>query len=200
MTYRRSYLIDTLVRRWHDWSQHAKHIGVQTRSVLSRAGAEGISAKAARAESAYLHKRTGRTVGNGSLMHTAPMAFAYLDDEAALVEAARAVSELTHYDPGAGDACVVWCLAIRHAILTGELNIRIGLQHIDADRRELWAPRLDVAEASRPSDFTGNGWVVETLQGASLAITTTPVSHDDPVANCTQPRAGSRCDHRGRVP
>ena len=54
-------------------------------------------------------QRTGRTAGNGSLMRTAPVALAYLDDEAALVEAARAVSELTHYDPEAGDACVLWC-------------------------------------------------------------------------------------------
>ena len=112
-------------------------------------------------ESAALHKRTGRTAGNGSLMRTAPVALAYLDDEAALVEAARAVSELTHHDPEAGDACVLWCLAIRHAILTGVLDARIGLQHIDIDRRDLWASRLDVAEASQPSDFTNNGWVVE---------------------------------------
>ncbi len=61
-------------------------------------------------------------------MRTAPVALAYLDDEAALVEAARAVSELTHYDPEAGDACVLWCLAIRHAVLTGVLDARIGLQ------------------------------------------------------------------------
>ena len=80
---------------------------------------------------------TSRTAGNGSLMRTAPVALAYLDDEAALVEAARAVSELTHYDPEAGDACVLWCLAIRHAILTGLLDARIGLQHIDSDRRDL---------------------------------------------------------------
>ena len=65
-------------------------------------------------ESAALHKLTGRTAGNGSLMRTAPVALAYLDDEAALAEAARAVSELTHYDPEAGDACVLWCLAMRH--------------------------------------------------------------------------------------
>ena len=115
-------------------------------------------------------------------MRTAPVALAYLDDEAALVEAARAVSELTHYDPEAGDACVLWCLAIRHAILTGELDARIGLQHIDADRRDLWATRLDVAEASQPSDFTNNGWVVEALQGAWSAITTTPIPQDDPAS------------------
>jgi ADP-ribosyl-[dinitrogen reductase] hydrolase len=177
---RQEQALDAIVRRWHEWSQHAKDVGVQTRSVLSQAGRHGISAQKARAESAALHKLTGRTAGNGSLMRTAPLALAYLDDEAALVEAARAVSELTHYDPEAGDACVLWCLAIRHAILTGLLDARIGLQHIDIDRRDLWASRLEVAEASQPSDFTNNGWVVEALQGAWSAITTTPLPENDP--------------------
>jgi ADP-ribosyl-[dinitrogen reductase] hydrolase len=112
-------------------------------------------------------------------MRTAPLALAYLDDEAALVEAARAVSELTHYEPEAGDACVLWCCAIRHAILTGLLDARISPQHIDIDRRDLWASRLDVAECSVPSDFTNNGWVVEALQAAWSAIATTPVPQDD---------------------
>ena len=110
---------------------------MQTRSVLTRAGRHGITAQTARAESAALHNLTGRTAGNGSLMRTAPVALAYLDDEAALVQAARSVSELTHYDPEAGDACVLWCLAIRHAVLTGMLDVRIGLPHIDAERRDL---------------------------------------------------------------
>ncbi len=177
---REEQALDALVRRWHEWSLHAKDVGVQTRSVLSRAGRHGITAQTARTESAALHKLTGRTAGNGSLMRTAPLALAYLDDEAGLVEAARAVSALTHYDPEAGDACVLWCLAIRHAILTGLLDARIGLQHIDPDRREKWASRLDVAEESHPPDFTNNGWVVEALQGAWSAITTTPIPHDDP--------------------
>jgi ADP-ribosyl-[dinitrogen reductase] hydrolase len=172
--------LDAPVRRWHEWSMHAKDVGVQTRSVLSRAGRRGISAQTARTESAELHRVTGRTAGNGSLMRTAPLALAYLDDEAALVEAARAVSELTHWDPEAGDACVLWCLAIRHAVLTGLLDVRIGLQHIDPDRRDLWASRLELAEKSQPSDFTNNGWVIEALQGAWSAITTTPIPQDDP--------------------
>jgi ADP-ribosyl-[dinitrogen reductase] hydrolase len=177
---REEQALDALARRWHEWSQHAKDVGVQTRSVLSRAGAHGITARAARAESAELHKLTGRTAGNGSLMRTAPVALAYLEDEATLIEAARAVSELTHYDPEAGDACMLWCLAIRHAVLTGELHIRIGLRHIDPGRQELWATRLDAAESSRPSDFTNNGWLVEAPQAAWCAIATTPVPQDDP--------------------
>ena len=172
--------LDALTRRWHEWSKHAKDVGVQTRSVLSRAGQHGICAQTARAESAALHKLTGRTAGNGSLMRTAPVALAYVHDEPTLVEAARAVSELTHYDPEAGDACLPWCLAIRYAILTGVVDARIGLQHIDSDHRELWATRLDVAEASQPSDFANNGWVVEALQAAWSAIATTPIPQDDP--------------------
>ena len=128
-------------------------------------------------------------------MRTAPVALAYLDDEAALVEAARAVSELTHYDPDAGDACVLWCTAIRHAILTGKLDVRIGLGHIDIDRRDLWASRLDEAETSQPSAFAAkNGWVVAALQAAWSAIVTTPVPVEDPAVGgvpCRPPAAGA---------
>ena len=77
------------------------------------------------------------------------------------MEAARAVSELTHYDPEAGDACVLWCLAIRHAVLTGELDARIGLQHIDADRRETVGYRGWMSpkhHSLRTSRTTGGWW------------------------------------------
>ena len=175
--------LDYIVDRWHWWARNAKDVGVQTRSVLSAAGRRGISAQTAREESAALHERTGRTAGNGSLMRTAPVALAHLDDEQALVKTARAISELTHYDPDAGDACVLWCAAIRHAILTGELDARIGLGHIDVERRGLWASRLDEAEKSQPAAFAAkNGWVVAALQAAWSAIVTTPVPVEDPAA------------------
>ncbi|OBI49789.1 ribosylglycohydrolase [Mycobacterium kyorinense] len=174
---------DYIVERWHWWAKSAKDIGAQTSSVLSAAGRRGISARTAREESAALHKRTGHTAGNGSLMRTAPVALAYLDDETALVEAARAISELTHYDPDAGDACVLWCTAIRHAIVTGQLDARIGLHHIGNDRRDLWVSRLDEAETSKPSAFTAdNGWVVAALQAAWSAIVSTPIPVDDPAS------------------
>ena len=127
--------LDALTRRWHEWSLDAKDVGVQTRSVLSRAGRQGISALTAREESARLHNLTGRPAGNGSLMRPAPLALAYLDVELGLVDAAPTLSELTHYDPEAGDACVLWFLAIRHAVLTGELNVRIGRTTPQSDAR-----------------------------------------------------------------
>ena len=185
---REGHALDAILTRWHEWMHDAKDVGIQTSSVLRTAARQGLSAQTARAASAALHQHTGRT-GNGSLMRTAPVALAYLDDEMALAEAARAVSELTHYDPDAGDACVLWSFAIRHAILTGALDARIGLDHIDADRREKWASLLDVAEKSRPADFPNNGWVVEALQAAWSAITTTPIPTDDPA------RGVFRVDH-----
>jgi ADP-ribosyl-[dinitrogen reductase] hydrolase len=174
---------DYLADRWSFWAQTAKDIGVQTSSVLSAAKDRGISARTVRAESEALHKSSGHTAGNGSLMRTAPVALAYLDDEDALIEAARAVSELTHFDPEAGDACVLWCVAIRHAILTGEIDVRRGLDRIPGDRRALWTSRLDDAESSQPSDFAPkNGWVVAALQAAWSAIVNTAVPVDDPTS------------------
>ena len=173
--------LDAIVNRWHEWMKTAKDVGIQTSSVLRAAGWLGLSAQTAREASEALHERSGRTAGNGSLMRTAPVALAYLDDEAALVEAARAVSELTHYDPEAGDACVLWCL--RHP--PRHPHRRAGR----ADRPAAHRRRPTRASGhrcsmprrtSQPSDFKNNGWVVEALQGAWSAITTTPIPQDDP--------------------
>jgi hypothetical protein len=150
--------------------------------VLSAAAEEAFP-KTARDKATALHKRTGRTAGNGSLVRTAPAALAHLDDEEALATAARLVSELTDFDPDAGDACVLWSTAIRHATLTGDLDARIGLGHIDIHRRDVWAARLDEAEKVQPSVFASrNGWVVAALQAAWSAIVTTPVPAEDPAS------------------
>lgn len=135
-------------------------VGIQTRQVLcSATDAPSMTAAATR-----LHERTGRTAGNGSLMRTGPVALAHLGDPVALAAAARAVSELTHHDPVAGDACVLWCLAIDHAVRTGELDVRVGLPHVDA---AYWAPLLDEAERVEPDHYAAqNGWVVAALLGA----------------------------------
>jgi ADP-ribosylglycohydrolase/protein-tyrosine phosphatase len=184
-----------IVARWAGWAREAKDVGNQTRAVLAAAersaardGGEVTAGHACAASRAH-HDRQGRSGGNGSLMRTGPVALAYIDDELGLVDAARAISALTHHDPEAADACVLWCLAIRHAILTGTLDARVGLPHIDPARRDRWASRIDDAEAARPADFRRNGWVVEAFQAAWSAIATTPVPADDP------PAGQFRCDH-----
>ena len=174
---------DLLVQRWYDWSLRSKDVGIQTGSVLRGAARDGVAtAERARAAAVGYHGRAMRGTGNGSLMRTAAVALAYLDDEGALVEAARAVSDLTHHDPHAGDACVLWCSAIRHAVRTADIDARVGLPHLPAGRRRLWEGYLAEAESSRPADFAENGFVVQALQGAWSAICGTPPPPDDPAS------------------
>ena len=113
--------LNAIAVRWAAWARDAADVGIQTRAVLSAAGRKPTGA-ALTAAAAALHARSGRSGGNGSLMRTAPIALAYLDDPDGLVEAAHAVSALTHYDPEAGEACALWCLAIRHAVLNGTFD------------------------------------------------------------------------------
>ncbi|HXV94890.1 MAG TPA: ADP-ribosylglycohydrolase family protein [Pseudonocardia sp.] len=144
-------------------------IGNQTRAVLGplRGTPEPGAAARMRERAAQLHARTGRTAGNGSLMRTGPVALAHLGDPGAIAGAARAASALTHHDPAAGDACVLWSLAIDHAVRTGELDLRVGLGHVGPE----WARLIDEAERATPDRFAGaNGWVVAALQGAWSAI------------------------------
>lgn len=111
---------DRVAARWSDWAKSAKDVGHQTRSVLGAArqaaaqrGEDHPNAGDLASASQPHYARTGRSGGNGSLMRTAPVALAYLDDEAGLVEAAQQLSALTHFDPEAGEACALWSLAAR---------------------------------------------------------------------------------------
>jgi ADP-ribosyl-[dinitrogen reductase] hydrolase len=170
---------DIIVGEWLGWASEAKDVGVQTRRVLgeaSRSDNPSLSA-ASRDAAADLHKRTGRTGGNGSLMRTAPVALAYLGDASALTDAARAISDLTHPDPEAAEACVLWCQATRHAVITGDLkgSAHVGVAYLPEDSRRKWSDRLVKAESMVPGDreFAHNGYVVTALMAAWAAITST---------------------------
>jgi len=166
-----------IVRSWTSWAAEAKDVGAQTSSVIAAArrlaAASGREVQAAdfAAAAADFHARTGHSAGNGSLMRTAPLALAYLDREPAeLMAAAGELSALTHADRDAQEACGLWCVAIRHAVLTGVLDVRAGLPLLPAERASVWLERIEAAERSRPRDFSRNGWVVEAFQGAWSAI------------------------------
>jgi ADP-ribosylglycohydrolase len=107
-------------------------------------------------------------------MRTGPVALAHLGERAALVSAARAMSSLTHANELCADACVLWTLAIDHAIRTGELTgPRLGLDALPEGRREQWSSLLDEAEKLPTQSFTPNGYVVTALQAAWSAIYST---------------------------
>lgn len=169
---------DGIARVWYAWSRDAKDVGAQTSAVLGRAGDAGAAALRSASE---VHQQThGRSGGNGSLMRTAPVALAFLDDPTGLTEAAAALSRLTHWDPDAADACVLWCHLIRHAVLTGEIARDAGLAALTGPARERWAGLLDAATGADPRTFVKNGWVVQALQAAWAALTSVAVPVDDP--------------------
>lgn len=169
--------------RWYDGGP--ADIGIQTSAVLGATrrlldrDAGRPAAVMARESAAYASRRS-HAAGNGALMRTAPVALAHLDDREKLARAARLVASLTHADPLAGDSCVLWCEAIRIAVLEGRIDVRAGLDLLPEDRRDQWATWLDEAHTRPAVVFTSNGYTVTALQAAVAAISATP---DD---NCRQ--------------
>jgi ADP-ribosyl-[dinitrogen reductase] hydrolase len=172
--------LDEVGRRFLDWyAGGPTDVGVQTSTVLSTADGEPSRLTDAAADHFRRHPRGA--AGNGSLMRTAPVALAHLGDDEAIAAAATAVSALTHGDPLAGEACVLWCVAIDRAVREQRLDgIDDGLAVLDADRRRFWSARLAEARSRPPGSFTPNGFVVTALQAAVAAIEQTPVPTDAP--------------------
>ncbi|WP_291081555.1 ADP-ribosylglycohydrolase family protein [Dietzia sp. UBA5065] len=152
-------------------------VGIQTRQVVRAAGHGPTGEQLAGAARHYAAQHA-HSAGNGSLMRTAPVALAHLGDPVACASAARAVSELTHADPLAGDACVLWSLAIRHAVVHEEFDVRTGLDALDESSRERWEDLIDQAEQRLPDTFTPNGFVVTAFQAAWSAINHTVDGRD----------------------
>jgi ADP-ribosylglycohydrolase len=164
--------LNTVSAGFHDWAKSAPDVGNQTRHVLATARFHGRDAAHLIAVAADFARSNARSDGNGSLMRTAPVALAFLDDPAGLAAAARAVSALTHAGDDSTDAWVLWTSAIRVAVIDGTLQgLRAGLEYIPAERRSLWRERIEAAEHSEPWDFPRNGWVVHAFQAAVAAIT-----------------------------
>lgn len=167
--------LTAIARRFRSWFETGPaDIGIQTSRVLNVAGPAPTAERLLYVSEA-LHEQTGHTAGNGSLMRTAAVALPHLDDPAAVAAAAGAISRLTHYDPRAGEACVLWSLAIRHAVMEGELDIRVGLDLLEDEAASYWSARIDEAETRQPGHFRPNGWVVAAFQAAWSAIAHTPV-------------------------
>lgn len=158
---------------WWGWAKDAKDAGVHTRRVLSEM--KRPSAIDLRISAYTVHQETGRSAGNGALMRTAPVALAYLnapDGVARTAAAARAVCGLTHFDPDAGDACVIWSLAVRSAILDGAVDWKGALAALPESRQARWKELVHEASAAQPGAFPDNGWVVHAFQGAVAALAT----------------------------
>lgn len=174
--------LDQVAERFLDWATSgASDIGVQTRAVLANARQRSGPARRRACDAAKRYAATHtRSAGNGALMRTSIVGLSALDDPDATAAAARAIAELTHADPLAGDSCVLWSEAVRVAVVDGRLNVRAGLGLLTAERRDQWAAWLDEAESAPASSFKPNGFTVTALQAAVAAITRTPVPDDNP--------------------
>jgi ADP-ribosyl-[dinitrogen reductase] hydrolase len=159
--------LDAVAAGFAEWySAKPKDIGNQTRAVLSARDRSGAEMQAT------ARSLTGLKGGNGSLMRTAAVGIAYLGDGEACVQAARAISALTHDDELAHLACELWSYAIRYAVLHGTFDGVRRYLDVGGDAvRGYWGPLLDQAETGEPKDFPKNGWVVHALQTAWWAIT-----------------------------
>lgn len=157
-----------IVREWCEWAERAPDVGLHTRKLLAslnqRDAAEALK------NSEKLHLQNPHTAGNGTLMRTGPVALGSLSSAEVTAQNAFILSRLTHWDATAAQACVLWSLAIRNAILTGEIDVRIGLQHLDLAARDFWLDLIDEAEANEPTHFENNGWVIHAFQAAVSAI------------------------------
>lgn len=118
------------------------------------------------------YEQRGRAMGtmsNGSLMRTNPAILPLLGHRAQGAKLVREISNLTHADPMAGDAAVLWSLAVEHAIQSGtDFNyghMRDGLHYL-TERQSEWAGIIGEAETTSPHKFRGNLAVVPAFQAA----------------------------------
>ncbi|MGW8528518.1 MULTISPECIES: ADP-ribosylglycohydrolase family protein [Nocardiopsidaceae] len=162
-----------------DWARDgASDIGNQTSAVMRGSGHAFGTPRVAEVMARFSAQRFEegvRSAGNGSLMRTGPLALAYLDDPDGLAVAADRYSRLTHGDPLASEACVLWCEGVRHAVVHGDTaGVRGGLELLSRDRRGRWSAWLDEAEEHPPHFFGNNGFVVSALQAAWSAVVGEP--------------------------
>lgn len=161
---------DEVAARWSHWFATAKDVAPIIRRVLSAYDPD-LGAESLRKASAVTFTQETTSAGNASLMRTTPITLGFLRDPDALARAAYIYSDLTHGNPEAGQACVLWNLAQRIAIDSGEFDIVAGLPWLPDDCRSWWEHRIIQAEIGSPQDFAlRNGRASRLIQTVWSAI------------------------------
>ena len=179
--------LDEIARGFCRWValDGASDVGVQTRRVLDAVvdsrDEPGIAARM-RAAAADLDAATRRTGGNGALMRNGIVGLTRLDDRRATAASARAVAELTHADPLAGDCCVIHAEMIRSAVmgppwrggpLPAAAAAMRALDLIPTERRNYWRDLFDggiLSDSRCLEPPSGDGFTVHALGHATLAL------------------------------
>lgn len=84
-----------------------------------------------------------------------PLALAYLakGQEAALVDVASKLTDMTQDDQDAREASALIALGIRNAILTGELGLKTMVNFLPSERKFAWTQYITQAERATPETF-----------------------------------------------
>jgi ADP-ribosyl-[dinitrogen reductase] hydrolase len=157
---------DDVWARFQAWRRGAKDCGSLTNRALSNPSWPGAAEDAHRAF-------RGRSGANGSLMRVTGLACAYAaGDEATLIDAARAQSALTHFDPAAGWGAAIAAALIRRSILGEDALAAIPdlLGLIDEPDRERFTEMLDPSWSPHDPSEVSNGSVWGCLAQAVWAV------------------------------
>lgn len=176
--------LDDLLTRWK-WLARNVELGPQTAAALAAVGEGSSPTRVMAARNAAIrHHDTGGASDGSCLTRAVPAALAWLiprkNGQAAAT--GRTLGNLTHAGAVAGEACALWTGAVRHAVLTGELNLRTAWRRPPAAPwQHLWEARLAEAERLKPAELACLADdPVGTVQAAWAAIVATPVPQHDP--------------------
>jgi ADP-ribosyl-[dinitrogen reductase] hydrolase len=143
---------DDFVGRMLAWlDTNPKDVGTITRMALGN-WSRGLRGRDA-GHAAHI-SLGGKSAGNGTLMRCAPLALRYRTNEPALVAAARAEAETTHFDAEAWTSDVALCLVLAALLEGGEPRAALG-------RRD-------------DEGLGTSGYVLHTLEGAAWLLVASP--------------------------
>ena len=120
----------------------------------------------------------GRSAGNGSLMRTAYVGLYYTDADD-VVNWARQISSMTHFDSRAGNACAAYSAAI-HSLLTSDSGPDDGRSTLIPNMATMYGGAQYAPSALSGDSFAPNpsGFVEDSFQAALHCIYTTTTFED----------------------
>ena len=167
--------LDEISLGFHEWFRTATDCGNQIHGVLSSALVNGTSASSMQEAALEYVSKKAQSDGNGSLMRTSPVALLNLNNPEGLARDAHLISALTHPNQDSTEACVIWCCAIRRAVLDGTIEaakagLSEGISLLESGRQSFWNHIFEKAESTEPWDCQKNGWVIGAIQAAWSAV------------------------------
>lgn len=170
--------LDAIAAGWSQWARVTPDIGLLTAEVIGRAhelaAADGRSVPTGEdmtTAARHAWEARPKSAGNGGLMRCYSVVLAMLQaPKVEFLQALSVVNRMTHADEDTVEAALVWGLMLRHAILTGEIDVWVGLEVLPVERRDAWENIIGEALSAPPCYFNRNGWVQHAFQAALAAV------------------------------